>query len=210
MNKHWMKRAGGVLLAGAIVVAMGGCSSNAPYNSGNYNAPQGQAQGSANDLDGQASRLREGVQGSGADVIRTSTTVQLSMPGALLFANDSSELSAQVKPVLTRVANTLADFPDTNILVDGYTDSTGSASYNRNLSLLRAQSVANALTQNGIPYGRLHIVGHGESNPVASNSTAAGREKNRRVTITLVPPKYTQQVIQGQMTPEQVVPGQQP
>ena len=75
---------------------------------------------------------------------------------------------------------------DVSIYIKGYTDNTGTDKINNPLSLNRAQSVANYLTQNGVPYSQLkNVQGYGSSNPVASNDTEAGRKQNRRVEIYL-------------------------
>lgn len=203
MNKVRLMQRGLAVSMAIMLSAVTGHAAVAATADNQTSATQG-----ARVLDQQANQLREGVAGSGAQVIRTATTVRLEIPNALLFGNDSSTLSDSVKPVLGKVASSLSDFPDTQVLVTGYTDSTGSAKYNQQLSQLRAQAVANYLTEGGIPYKRLHIEGKGETNFVASNATSAGRQKNRRVTITLVPPQYRDQVIQGQISAEQYVPGQ--
>lgn len=155
-------------------------------------------------LDVQEQRLRQKTQSvSGISVMRTADTLQMSMPGSITFANDKATLSSTIRPVLTDVANILKEFPDTAIVVDGYTDSNGRAAYNMRLSELRAQSVANALVQGGVDIRRLSTKGHGASDFVASNKTAKGRAQNRRVTLTLVPPTYGNQPIPGQVIPGQ-------
>ncbi|WP_435637374.1 OmpA family protein [Carnimonas bestiolae] len=206
MNKVGLIQRGLAVIFALMLSAVTGQAAVAADANGENS--QGSAAQGARQLDHQASQLRQGMAGSGAQVIRTATTVRLEIPNALLFGNDSSTLSEGVKPVLGKVASALSDFPDTQVLVTGYTDNTGSAKYNRQLSQLRAQAVANYLTEGGIPYKRLHIEGKGATNFVASNATRQDREKNRRVTITLVPPQYRDQVIQGQISAEQYVPGQ--
>gem|GEM_PF-6094244 len=159
-------------------------------------------------LDAQTKRLQPQLAGTGTQLIRTADTLQLSMPNALLFGTNVSTLSNGVKPVLDNVINVLRDFPDTGIHIDGYTDSTGAAAYNKQLSELRAHSVGDYLARGGLDFSRLTMVGHGASHFVATNATAQGRAKNRRVTITLIPPHYPGQVVQGQITPQQYQPTQ--
>jgi outer membrane protein OmpA-like peptidoglycan-associated protein len=97
--------------------------------------------------------------------------------------------SAALKPGADRTMQRLADFmmanPKRDIVVEGYTDSRGSAQYNRELSAERAQAVKQALVDRGISAARIRTEGLGEEYPVASNGTAAGRQLNRRVEIVL-------------------------
>jgi len=89
--------------------------------------------------------------------------------------------------VLDNVASTLNEYNQTVIEVAGHTDSVGSDSYNQQLSVQRANSVAAYLSSKGIMQQRMITVGAGETRPVASNDTEAGRAQNRRVEITIVP-----------------------
>jgi outer membrane protein OmpA-like peptidoglycan-associated protein len=97
--------------------------------------------------------------------------------------------SAALKPGADTTIQRLADFmmanPERDIVVEGYTDSRGSAQYNRELSAERAQAVKQALVDRGISAARIRTEGLGEEYPVASNGTAAGRQLNRRVEIVL-------------------------
>lgn len=99
----------------------------------------------------------------------------------VLFDTASAEMSAGPKPALDELAQFMKDHPDTKVEIQGHTDNTGTASLNRSLSEKRAQEVANYLVSNGIESSRLLTQGFGEDNPIASNSTAAGRAENRRV-----------------------------
>ena len=78
-------------------------------------------------------------------------------------------------------------YPQTSILVEGHTDSTGSDNYNQQLSERRANSVKNILAQRGVQDYRINIFGYGKSRPVATNSTPEGRQMNRRVEIRINP-----------------------
>ncbi|MDE7402825.1 MAG: OmpA family protein [Muribaculaceae bacterium] len=109
--------------------------------------------------------------------------IKLVMGDAVLFPTGSYTLSAGAEATLSRVAYNLSQFPDTDVTVIGYTDNTGSEQLNQTLSLERAQSVVNYLEQKGIRTSRLQAIGRGWNDPVASNSTAAGRAQNRRVEI---------------------------
>ena len=89
--------------------------------------------------------------------------------------------------MLNSVSKVLAEFDQTVVEVAGHTDSTGSEQYNQSLSERRAGSVASYLRSQGVISERLITVGMGELRPVADNTTAAGRQANRRVEITMVP-----------------------
>lgn len=138
-------------------------------------------------MDAQEAKLRQEMQGTGVSVNRVGDQIQLNMPSAITFASDSSELSPQIYSALNGVINVLKEYDDTMVNIAGYTDSTGTASYNQRLSELRAQAVGNYLARGGVNFNRLIMTGYGASNFVASNDTAEGRAQNRRVTVTLVP-----------------------
>jgi outer membrane protein OmpA-like peptidoglycan-associated protein len=137
--------------------------------------------------DRQEAALRRELAGSGVDVVRNGDNITLNMPGNITFAFDSSNLQPQFYPVLDNVASTLNEYNQTVIEVAGHTDSVGSDSYNQQLSVQRANSVAAYLSSKGIMQQRMITVGAGETRPVASNDTEAGRAQNRRVEITIVP-----------------------
>jgi outer membrane protein OmpA-like peptidoglycan-associated protein len=137
--------------------------------------------------DRQEAALRRELAGSGVDVVRNGDNITLNMPGNITFAFDSSNLQPQFYPVLDNVASTLNEYNQTVIEVAGHTDSVGSDSYNQQLSVQRANSVAAYLSSKGIMQQRKITVGAGESRPVASNDSEAGRAQNRRVEITIVP-----------------------
>ncbi len=104
-----------------------------------------------------------------------------------LFAVNSSTLLPGAYDELERVSKVLQQYPETTIRISGHTDSTGSESYNQTLSERRANAVKNTLVGMGVNPARLTTIGYGESKPVASNSTEAGRQQNRRVEIRIVP-----------------------
>lgn len=107
--------------------------------------------------------------------------IKLVLGDAILFQTGKSNLSQAADAALSRIAYNLKQFPDTDVTVVGYTDSTGSESLNQTLSEQRAQSVVSYLESVGIPADRLKAVGMGENDPIASNATAEGRAQNRRV-----------------------------
>ena len=103
----------------------------------------------------------------------------------LLFDVDSALLSPTAHGTLADVATVLHDFPKTAVVVQGFTDATGSEEHNLELSRRRAHAVMNAFIDRGIDPDRITAVGYGEDYPVADNDTEAGRRANRRVSILL-------------------------
>lgn len=137
--------------------------------------------------DRQERELREQMAGTGVGVVRQGDNITLSMPGNVTFGFNEASLQPQFYPVLDDVARTLGEYNQTIVEVAGHTDSVGSDAYNNDLSVRRANAVAAYLTSHGVMQQRLMTVGAGESRPIASNETDAGRAQNRRVEITLVP-----------------------
>jgi outer membrane protein OmpA-like peptidoglycan-associated protein len=140
-----------------------------------------------NYMDRQEARLRTELQGTGVSVTRIGDNLTLNMPGNITFATDSAALNPSFFRVLDSVAKVVNEFDQTVIEVAGYTDSTGSEAYNQLLSERRADSVATYLRSRNVLEARIIETGMGETRPVASNATAAGRQLNRRVELTLVP-----------------------
>jgi len=101
------------------------------------------------------------------------------------IATDRAELNANGMATVRKLAEVMMQNPDRTVLVEGFTDSTGSTAHNQDLSERRAQSVAQALTSLGVPRERVAMRGYGEAYPVASNDSAANRQLNRRVEIVL-------------------------
>jgi outer membrane protein OmpA-like peptidoglycan-associated protein len=137
--------------------------------------------------DRQEAALRRELAGSGVDVVRQGDNITLNMPGNITFAFDSANLQPQFRPVLDNVAQTLNEYNQTVIEVAGHTDSVGTDAYNQTLSVQRANSVAGYLSSRGVAQQRMIVTGAGETRPIASNDTEAGRAQNRRVEITIVP-----------------------
>ena len=105
--------------------------------------------------------------------------------GDVLFDTNRAELAPGAEATLDRLTEFLNENPDHRLLIEGHTDSRGAEEYNLQLSSERALSVANALAQRGISRDRLRTAGMGETYPVASNETSAGRQQNRRVEIVI-------------------------
>jgi outer membrane protein OmpA-like peptidoglycan-associated protein len=110
-------------------------------------------------------------------------TLRVNFDSDILFAVDSATLSAQSMSSLDEFAQVMRDFPKTAILIQGYTDSTGSEQHNMQLSERRARSVYNHLALREVAEARMAAIGYGEGYPVADNGTPEGRAMNRRVAI---------------------------
>ena len=105
--------------------------------------------------------------------------------GDVLFDFDQASLKANSRDSITTLANYLIKNPDRKVIVEGYTDSKGSAAYNQGLSERRANAVKNALVRAGVDPSRIVAQGYGKEYPVASNATNSGRAQNRRVEVTI-------------------------
>lgn len=137
-------------------------------------------------MDAQEAELRAQLQGTGVQVQRNGDQLNLIMPGNVTFNTNEFAIRNEFYSVLDSVAQVLYKFTDTNLVVTGHTDSTGSADYNYNLSNRRATSVANYLAQRGVAQNRLISQGMGPDRPIASNANEAGRAQNRRVELQIV------------------------
>ncbi|MFN2355815.1 MAG: OmpA family protein, partial [Desulfopila sp.] len=105
--------------------------------------------------------------------------------GDVLFDVNKSELRSGAQYTIDKLAAFLAEYPTRNVLIEGFTDSTGAVEYNQRLSERRAEAVRNALTARGVDSRRLQTRGYGVAFPVAGNETAAGRQRNRRVEVII-------------------------
>jgi outer membrane protein OmpA-like peptidoglycan-associated protein len=132
-------------------------------------------------MDRQEDKLREQLRGTGVSVTRKGDNIYLNMPGNITFATNSANVNSSFYPVLNSVVLVLNEFEKTLIQVAGYTDDTGKAEYNQQLSERRADSVRDYFVAQQIPPIRVQTFGKGENDPIASNDTAAGRQQNRRV-----------------------------
>jgi outer membrane protein OmpA-like peptidoglycan-associated protein len=140
-------------------------------------------------MDTQEAKLRKQLRGSGVSVEREGDNINLIMPGNITFASGNADIEPSFLSVLDSVVLVLKEFDKTLIVVAGHTDSSGSDALNQRLSERRAQSVSINLKAAGVITDRIDVVGFGETQPVASNTTQAGKELNRRVEITLLPIK---------------------
>lgn len=138
-------------------------------------------------MDRQEAALRQRLQGTGVQVRREGDSIYLIMPGNITFATGRYEIRSDFYDVLNSVTLVLNEFDNTVIKISGHTDSTGGNSMNQTLSEQRANSVRSYLAGQRVASGRLQAVGYGPRYPIASNSTAEGRQANRRVELELLP-----------------------
>jgi outer membrane protein OmpA-like peptidoglycan-associated protein len=127
---------------------------------------------------------RELRQIEGIDVTRTDEDeLRVTVNNEILFDFNSAALRSSSRDELREMANVFDRYDDTTIVVQGHTDSVGSAAYNQRLSERRAASVANYLEDLGVQGSRIDAYGYGESRPKSSNESSSGRQRNRRVEI---------------------------
>ena len=134
-------------------------------------------------MDKQAEEMQRDLQG--AKVERVGEGIKITFDSGILFDVNSSSLKPEARSNIERLSTILQKYPDTNILVEGHTDSDGPAEYNQNLSERRAEAVSVYSRAQGVSPSRFTTIGYGETQPIASNQTAEGKAKNRRVEIAI-------------------------
>jgi outer membrane protein OmpA-like peptidoglycan-associated protein len=162
------KAAGNTMLGAILGAAVGGA---AGAYIGNY-------------MDKQAAEMQRDLEG--AKVERVGEGIKITFDSGLLFDVDKAALKPQSKENLQKLASILQKYEDTNILLEGHTDNTGSDEHNLQLSRLRSQAVGNFLASLKVNPARFTIMGYGESQPMAANDTAEGRQINRRVDLAVM------------------------
>jgi outer membrane protein OmpA-like peptidoglycan-associated protein len=161
-------KAAGNTAAGAIIgAAVGG---TAGYLIGRY-------------MDKQAAELKKDLEG--AEIERVGEGIKITFREGIQFAVNSADLSSASRSNLDNLAKVLQKYEDTNILIEGHTDSTGKHDYNVKLSERRAASVSNYLKTLGVTGVRLTTVGYGPDQPLADNTSVEGRQQNRRVEVAI-------------------------
>lgn len=135
-------------------------------------------------MDKQAAEIKQSVPG--ATVIRQGEGIVVKFDSGLLFDTDKSALKAASQTNLANLATSLKNNAETNILIVGHTDDTGSDQHNMDLSVRRAESVKSFIAGQNVSSARLTTTGKGEGEPIADNTTVDGRAQNRRVEIVIV------------------------
>jgi outer membrane protein OmpA-like peptidoglycan-associated protein len=135
-------------------------------------------------MDRQAAEIERDIEG--ARVERIGEGIKITFDSGILFDYDKADLKWDAQQNLTKLAGILNKYEDTNILIEGHTDSDGAAEYNMGLSNRRAQSVANHLANLAVDATRFTLMGYGENQPIASNDTAEGKAQNRRVEVAIM------------------------
>lgn len=184
MNK---KEKGAVIGAGAggAVGAVVGNQTGSTARGAIIGAVIGGAAGAiiGHQMDQQAKELKVSIPG--ATVERVGEGIQVTFASGLLYDFDSDAIRADAATNLRNLAESLNKYPNTSLLIVGHTDAQGSDTYNQELSTRRANSAANYLQGQGIAIARLRTSGRGELEPVASNDSDAGRQKNRRIEVAI-------------------------
>jgi outer membrane protein OmpA-like peptidoglycan-associated protein len=149
---------------------------NAQVAQANAEAAQNQAQAAQQQLQSTQKQLQD------LQAKQTGRGMVLTL-GDVLFDTNKATLKPGADQRIDRLATFLQKNPNERLIIEGYTDSTGSEDYNQELSQRRAQSVADVLAGQGVPASRYQVVGKGQAFPVATNATPAGRQQNRRVEV---------------------------
>src|SRR5688572_1357457 len=161
------KAAGNTAMGAILGAAVGGA---AGYGIGRY-------------MDKQAEELEKDLEG--AEIERVGEGIKITFREGIQFATNSAELSETSKTNLNDLAETLKKYDDTNILIEGHTDITGTREYNMVLSDKRADAVADYLKDLGVPGKRIDTAGYGPDQPVSDNNSDYGRQQNRRVEVAI-------------------------
>lgn len=178
---------------GAIVGAAGGAAAGAVIGKAAGSTAKGAIIGAAVGgavgavigarMDKQAAELEKEIPG--AEVERVGEGILVTFDSGILFDYDSATVKPAARDNLRTLAASLDKYPGTNVMLVGHTDADGSDTYNQGLSERRAAAAAAYLASQGVPRTRIDATGRGESEPVASNDTAAGKAQNRRVEIAI-------------------------
>jgi outer membrane protein OmpA-like peptidoglycan-associated protein len=185
----WNKTTRGAVIGGAGGAVLGGVIGHAAGNT-LLGAILGAAVGGAagafigNYMDKQAAEMQRDLEG--AEIQRIGEGIKITFDSGILFDIDKSDLRPVSKTNLADLGKILNKYPDTNILIEGHTDNTGSDEHNMTLSKDRAQSVTLYLATLEVQSARFSIAGYGEAQPIVTNDTPEGRQKNRRVDIAVL------------------------
>ncbi|MEJ2218485.1 MAG: OmpA family protein [Gemmatimonadota bacterium] len=134
-------------------------------------------------MDQQAKELKVAIPG--AEVTRVGEGMVVTFPSGLLYDFDSAAIRPDAAQNLRVLAQSLEKYSNEDLLIVGHTDSTGTAAYNQQLSLRRADAAAQYLVAQGVNSSRIRTTGKGETEPIATNETAEGRQLNRRIEVAI-------------------------
>ena len=178
--------AGGAIVGGAIGNAAGSTAKGAILG-----AVVGGAAGAiiGAQMDKQAKELEQNIKG--AKVERVGEGIQVTFDSGLLYDFDSDVVRPEARSNLRELAASLDKYPGTDLVIVGHTDDVGSVTYNQGLSERRARSAATYLVSQGVSGGRIATSGLGETEPIATNETEAGRQANRRIEVAIFANKET-------------------
>lgn len=179
----------GALLGGVLGAGLGAIVSDDKAKGAAIGGALGAAGGAVygNVLDKQEAELRQQLDDDRVRITNTGDRLIVTLPQDILFDVDSSTVQPGLRGDLLSVASNLRSYPDSTVQVVGHTDNTGAATYNQRLSERRANAVADVLMEGGVSRGRMQTFGRGENQPVADNLTEAGKARNRRVEIVILP-----------------------
>lgn len=135
-------------------------------------------------MDEQAEELEQNLKD--AEVQRVEEGIAITFDSGLLFEFDSSKLQNESKDNLSELASNLNEYPDSDILIVGHTDSKGSDEYNMSLSNRRSDAAKAYLVSQGVPSSRIQAQGRGELEPIADNDLESGRDQNRRIEVAII------------------------
>jgi len=147
-------------------------------------------------MDQQAKELQQNIPG--ATITRVGEGIAVTFPSGILFPFNSTEILPDGKNNLQQLASSLDKYPNSDILIVGHTDSVGTDAYNLDLSQRRAQAASAYLQSLGVPAARLQTAGKGKTEPIASNDTDEGRQRNRRVEIAIYASEAYRKQVQSQ------------
>lgn len=185
----WNKTTRGAVIGGTGGAILGGVIGHAAGNTV-LGAIIGAAVGGAGGavigsyMDKQAAEMQRDLEG--AEVQRIGEGIKITFDSGILFDIDQSDLRSVSQKNLAKLGKILNKYPDTNILIEGHTDDTGSDDHNMTLSKERAHSVSSYLATLDVKSARFSITGYGETQPIVTNDTPEGQQKNRRVDIAVI------------------------
>jgi len=184
-QRHTAEGAGIGAVAGAVVgSATGGRAGTGALIGGALGAVAGNVW--SHRMEEKKRALEQATQGTGMEVSRTADNqIKLNVPADVSFDVGRADVIPELRQVLDQFAQGLQDQPTTHVRIIGHADATGSEEVNNQLSAQRAVSVRNYLVDRGVNGARIETVGRGSHEPIASNDTAQGRARNRRVEIFL-------------------------